>query len=59
MAEDKQARETIEHTGKPNQTSKHPSAGPHAKDRLTDRDKTPGTGALPEPDAKETDAGPD
>lgn len=28
-----------------------------AKARLTDREKTPGTGSLPEPDAKETDAG--
>ncbi|CAL74777.1 conserved hypothetical protein [Bradyrhizobium sp. ORS 278] len=27
-----------------------PPAGPHARPDLTDRDKTPGTGMLPEPD---------
>ncbi len=26
-----------------------PSAGPHARPDLTDKDKTPGTGMLPEP----------
>jgi len=26
-----------------------PAAGPHAKPHLTDPDKTPGAGALPEP----------
>lgn len=36
-----------------------PPAGPHAKESLTDREKTPGTGALPEKGQKEADAGPD
>ena len=27
-----------------------PAAGPHAKPRLTDTEKTPGAGALPDPD---------
>ena len=38
---------------------KTPPAGPHAKDRLTDRDKTPGTGALPDDRQPEADVGPD
>ena len=40
-------------------TEKTPPAGPHAQERLTDRDKTPGTGALPEKDQPEADVGPD
>jgi len=36
-----------------------PPAGPHAKERLTDHEKTPGTGALPAKDQKEADVGPD
>ncbi|SMF02551.1 hypothetical protein QTA58_16405 [Neorhizobium sp. CSC1952] len=58
MAEDKKAREAVEHAGKTGGASR-PPAGPHAKEHLIDRDKTPGTGSLPEPDAKEADAGPD
>ncbi len=57
MAEDRTAQETIEHTEKPVKTSNHPPAGPHAKERLIDREKTPGAGSLAEPDAKEVDAG--
>jgi hypothetical protein len=38
---------------------KTPPAGPHAKERLTDREKTPGTGALPEKGLHEADVGPD
>lgn len=34
-------------------------AGPHAKEDLTDREKTPGTGALPEKRQGEADVGPD
>ena len=60
MADEKTAQETIEHSEKPVKASNdHPAAGPHAKPHLTDKDKTPGTGSLPDPDAKETDAGPD
>lgn len=36
-----------------------PPAGPHAKESLTDREKTPGTGALPENGGPEADIGPD
>lgn len=43
---------------KPRQ-EKAPPAGPHAKERLTDREKTPGTGALPEASQPEVDVGPD
>lgn len=39
--------------------TKQPPAGPHAKERLTDREKTPGTGALPEKNQPEVDVGPD
>ena len=39
---------------------KTPPAGPHAKEELTDREKTPGTGALPEKDQQlSIDVGPD
>jgi hypothetical protein len=31
-----------------------PPAGPHAKPELTDKEKTPGAGTLPEPDEPET-----
>ncbi len=30
--------------------NKDPAAGPHAKPRLTDPEKTPGAGSLPSPD---------
>lgn len=39
--------------------TKQPPAGPHAKERLTDHEKTPGTGALPEKGQTEADVGPD
>lgn len=38
---------------------KTPPAGPHAKEELIDREKTPGTGALPEKGQQEADVGPD
>lgn len=59
MAEDRQARDAVEHIEKPTPASKTPPAGPHDKEHLIDREKTPGTGSLPEPDAQETDAGPE
>lgn len=59
MADDRTAQEAIEHVEKPVKAKDHPPAGPHAKEHLIDRDKTPGTGSLPEPDARSTDAGPD
>lgn len=56
--EDATAREAIERVDKPGgATGNHPAAGPHAKDHLTDKDKTPGTGALPDDDSREIDAG--
>ncbi|MDX3927048.1 MAG: hypothetical protein QHC90_14735 [Shinella sp.] len=36
-----------------------PAEGPHARDDLTDREKTPGTGSLPDRNSQSTDAGPD
>jgi hypothetical protein len=35
---------------------KSPPAGPHAKPELTDKDKTPGSGVLPEADETQTEA---
>jgi hypothetical protein len=35
---------------------KTPTAGPHAKPELTDKDKTPGSGVLPEADETRTEA---
>jgi hypothetical protein len=35
---------------KPPDAGKMPPAGPHARPELTDKDKTPGSGMLPEPD---------
>lgn len=36
-----------------------PPAGPHAKPELTDHEKTPGTGSLPDDAGTEGDVGPD
>lgn len=33
-----------------------PAAGPHAKPELTDENKTPKSGMLPEPDQNDTEA---
>jgi hypothetical protein len=35
---------------------KMPPAGPHAKPELIDKDKTPGSGVLPDADPTQTDA---
>ncbi len=43
--EDKASRQ-----GKPSRPSQPPAAGPHAKPKLTDPSKTPGSGTLPSPD---------
>ncbi|SFB46820.1 hypothetical protein SAMN03159496_04040 [Rhizobium sp. NFR07] len=63
MVEDRRAQESIEggsgkdRAGKP--AAKTPAGGPHAKEHLTDHDKTPGTGSLPANGSKDTDAGPE
>ena len=36
-----------------------PPAGPHARPDLTDKEKTPGTGSLPEDSAEDGEVGPD
>lgn len=54
MAEAQREKEPLE-----NKPEKMPPAGPHAKESLTDREKTPGTGALPEKNQPEADVGPD
>lgn len=49
MNNDKTAQEAVEETGKKAQiASDLPPAGPHAKEHLTDKSKTPGTGSLPD-----------
>ena len=49
-----------ETTSSPTPTeTKTPPAGPHAREELTDHEKTPGTCALPEKGQKEVDVGPD
>jgi hypothetical protein len=59
MAEDKDARDSVEKGSRQGGTSENPVAGPHAKDHLTDNEKTPGTGALPDSEGKEADIGSD
>jgi len=36
---------------------KLPAAGPHEKPELTDPERTPGTGALPDPDSDRVETG--
>lgn len=48
MNKDEKAQKAIEGTEKPARPSDIPAPGPHAKDHLTDREKTPGAGSLPE-----------
>ena len=50
-AVEKRQRETASRTGKPE--------GPHAQERLTDREKTPGSGSHPDDATREADVGPD
>ena len=58
MTVDKDAQNEIEHVV-PEKESTGPAAGPHAKDRLTDYSKTPGTGALPDDQGRDVDVGSD
>lgn len=58
MAKQKEApKETSKKAPKPS-PRKMPPEGPHARPDLTDHDKTPGTGSLPDPDTKGVDIGP-
>lgn len=41
------------------QRDRVPAEGPHAREDLIDREKTPGTGSLPGPNGEESDVGPD
>ena len=59
MIEDKQAQDSVEKGSRGGAGKDVPAAGPHAKSHLTDNEKTPGTGSLPDPDAKDADAGPE
>lgn len=53
------AKRDIEQTSTNNKLSKTdtPPAGPHAKDDLTDKSKTPGAGALPDNHDDSVEAG--
>ncbi|MDO1585235.1 hypothetical protein [Rhizobium oryzicola] len=57
--EDKQAQKAVEKGDVLDATQKGtPAAGPHAREQLTDHDKTPGTGSLPgSGQGSETDPG--
>ena len=48
MSKDTKARKAIEGSDKPADGDQHPPAGPHAKEHLTDKMKTPGAGSLPD-----------
>ncbi|HEV7433902.1 MAG TPA: hypothetical protein VGO22_03365 [Pseudorhizobium sp.] len=57
---DERAQEAVESTGgKSGGGQERNPAGPHAKDKLTDPEKTPGAGSLPDDQGKEADIGPD
>jgi len=58
MSVDRDAQKEIEHDV-PQKAGSGPAAGPHAKDHLTDYEKTPGTGSLPDGDGAEADVGSD
>lgn len=51
-------QKTDDHDGAKRQPEKLPPAGPHAKPELTDHEKTPGTGSLPDDKNGEADIGP-
>lgn len=58
MSDDKAAQEAVEQTKQDNGTQgKSPAAGPHARENLTDHEKTPGTGSLPDRKSGDIDAG--
>jgi hypothetical protein len=59
MAEDKQAQQAVENIDTSTTSTDKPAAGPHAREDLTDRDKTPGTGALPDANGEDADVGSD
>ncbi|MDQ8729388.1 hypothetical protein [Bradyrhizobium sp. LHD-71] len=56
MAETKRRDEPESKRPKAPPTDKIPPAGPHAKPELTDKERTPGSGVLPDSDPKETEA---
>ena len=47
---------TKRHEPPTTKNTRMPPAGPHAKPELIDREKTPASGVLPEPDVKQTEA---
>ncbi|MGE7368782.1 hypothetical protein ACQKKX_06860 [Neorhizobium sp. NPDC001467] len=48
MNKNESAREAIEENERKGHEADSPPAGPHAKQHLTDKSKTPGTGSLPD-----------
>jgi hypothetical protein len=57
MAEPRDDQNKPDPKGK--QSTEMPPAGPHARPDLTDNEKTPGTGSLPDDTGKNGDVGPD
>jgi hypothetical protein len=56
MAEGKRRMEPERRAPRQPPSERMPPAGPHAKPELTDKDKTPRSGMLPEADQKEIEA---
>ncbi|CAD7050762.1 hypothetical protein REJC140_01681 [Pseudorhizobium endolithicum] len=59
MGEDRNAQEAVEQRQREAADKAGQPEGPHAQERLTDREKTPGSGALPDDSTREADVGPD
>lgn len=58
MSEDKKAQTAVEQAKPETKSgSAKPAAGPHAQEHLTDHEKTPGTGSLPDKRSGDIDAG--
>ncbi|MCP8938827.1 hypothetical protein NK718_09900 [Alsobacter sp. SYSU M60028] len=53
----KTERKTARRERRPTEQGGPPPAGPHAKPELTDPDKTPGAGTLPEPRRDDVSSG--
>lgn len=57
MSDDKAVRKDAPEKA-PKKPAPMPAEGPHARPDLTDHEKTPGTGSLPDSDTKGVDIGP-
>lgn len=58
MPDDKTARKDVPKSEALEKTAPMPPEGPHARPDLTDHEKTPGTGSLPDRNTEGVDIGP-